>query len=223
MNRAQLVAEIQRKVHHETYTPEVITTFLNDIRSRLTSMYCLSPLKTIATVVTTPESGTVDLPTDFMSGYGRPSLIHVFNQTSATAPRVCRSLDVLLQHYPHYGEAGFLEAVATEASDDGAVLHLVKTPAEAQTLKVFYFKKPDDLTVDSDIPHELPYHLHRSLLVSGACLEIFTEIYEGDMDNASVNLYANQFGGAVAELTRLVEPYPRKAELPTDVMQWDTL
>jgi hypothetical protein len=80
-------------------------------------------------------------------------------------------------------------------------------PAAAETLTVHYYKAPDVLVDDDDIPVDIPEHLRRKLIVSHVLMGIYSEI-ELHVNGRRINTeyYENRFNEG---LTELIEMFPQ--------------
>lgn len=114
-------------------------------------------------------------------------LLFVSAVDSGTPISVNNTLEDLLGDYPTLTEEGDVEAVALE----GSTLWYHKIPSLATPLLVLYYKKPEVLTLDTDIPSVIPEHLHRKTIVPYAGMILYNLIedgIEGEKVNTAVQM-----------------------------------
>lgn len=58
----------------------------------------------------------------------------------------------------------------------GTLIYYTEIPLTAVPLDIIYYRLPTELVGDSDVPVEIPSHLHRSVLVHGTAFKIFSRI-----------------------------------------------
>lgn len=103
-----------------------------------------------------------------------------------------------------------------------AWLRYLRSPTEAHSLTVYYFKRPVDLVDDTDIPSELPHDLQYDLIIRTAVHEIFEEIYSEDNPGVPNRWYGRR-EKSILELEQRIGPYAHEPELIHDEMDWECL
>jgi len=103
-----------------------------------------------------------------------------------------------------------------------AYLRCLRTPSEAHTLRLEYFRLADRLTAPHHVPYCIPDEFHKRLLVHYAVKEILTEIHAED-NNVVIDRYESKYREALAELKLNLGTYAREPQKPTDTMNWDTI
>lgn len=152
----------------------------------------LPGLKMVYTTETVLEQAYTALPEN-----GSGKLLFVSAVNSGAAISIHNTVEDLFGDYPTLAEAGDVEAVALE----GDILWYQKIPSEATPLMVLYYRKPELLVADLDIPSVIPEHLHRRTLVPYAGMLLYSLIedgIEGEKVNTAVQM--NFFDRGVIEL-----------------------
>ena len=114
-------------------------------------------------------------------------LLFVSAVGSGTQISINNTLEDLLGDYPTLTEEGDVEAVALE----GSTLWYHKIPSLATPLLVLYYKRPAVLVLDTDIPSEIPEHLHRNTIIAHAGMVLYNLIedgIEGEKVNTAVQM-----------------------------------
>lgn len=216
MTAADIIERVARIVQDSSYTDTDILALINEGRLVIAGQIVpgLPYLSTSDTVTTTDTESSVDLPSDYHKG-----LFWVGSSSQerriGTKASDYHNLLTFLEKYPDLSLVGSIEAVCV----DGATLLYQGMADDTLTLK--YYRLPADIS-ESDtedatdgVPVEIPPHLHRKLLVSYCCKEIWTEIEDGD-DGGMPNFekYEGIFNKAMAELQAFAS-----ASAPREVKQ----
>ncbi len=206
MNFGELAAEVLGVVDVAIYTEAVVKTLINEAVYVVASgrmygrRFRLSPplpnLYTTASVETVVDDGVLTLPTN----YNR-DVIQVINTSSASIP-VLPSLRGFLKLNP-----GQPAGPVSQCSVQGNRLFYRDIPAAAETLTVHYYKNPTTLAVDADIPDCIPVQLHRPLIISYVCREIYNKVEMG-LDGPKVDTLAYDaiFQEGLVQLQVLLPP-----------------
>lgn len=127
----------------------------------------LSDLYTSAEVTTATGTNAVALPDDFCRMVDRVlvggALLTRFDSFQAFKKR-----------HP-IQEVGSLTAFCVF----GSKIYYADIPSIATDMTVFYYRKPDDLVNDNDVPVCIPEPLHQDLICSGVCSNLFDRIEDG--------------------------------------------
>lgn len=199
MNLESLISAVENIIQDSSYTSEDITDLINEAVSAVAKgvevpgeLGITSPLPDLyatADVTLTDSARSVSLPADYQRG--------LFNVYGTQHIPLMDSFARFIKRYP---------ALETGDSVEACVVHgksLFYHPAVSGTVNVSYYKKPDTLTTDSDEPTCIPDHLHRRLLVSFACREIFNRIEDGiEGQKINTSAYDTEFYEAVMALDR---------------------
>lgn len=176
MNLGELRTELLNLVDDDSYEA-VANLYLNTALSAVADAVTLPDLKTMGTVTT--GAGINMLNLGVLTGFNG-KVLAMFGQTDI---RKYPSLEELVAAYANNGvladEPGDVEAVAIE----GSILWYQKIPPTPQLLSVIYIKAPTILVADTDVPSEIPYALHRQLLVYGAAVTIYNSMEDGIEQN----------------------------------------
>jgi hypothetical protein len=204
MQLSEIVKAVQDVVHNSDYTSDIIKSYINEailavatgveIPGRRQLSPPLPDLYIADDVETVVGAGLCELPED----YNR-NVVMVVNSTGET-----------IRHIPSFIK--FMQTSADKAGGsvskyavNGKQLHYRDIPAAATTLTVHYYKNPEPLSADGDIPEGIPPTLHRSLIVGYAAREIFNRIELGlagpKVDTAN---YDSIFQGGILKLVDLI-------------------
>ena len=184
MNLTQLTAAISKIIQDDDYDHEIADRINEAVLKiatgdMLPGRYELSPplpdLYTTATVDTVVGAGIADLPDDF-----NRDLFQVVNSDEETIT-IEPSFKQFLKRYTEISTGDVFKVAA-----HGSKLLYRDVPAEAETLTVHYYKAPTELSDSTDTPSCIPAHLHRKLIVSHVCKDIFDEIEDG-LDDPKIN------------------------------------
>lgn len=199
MNLTELKTAIKSIIQDSAYDVE-LTSRINEAVLKVASgdmlpgRVELSPplpdLYTTGTVDTVVDTGIADLPSDF-----NRDLFQVVNSDDDNIP-IEPSFKKFLKRYPEL-ETGSVEKVSVHGN---RVLYR-DIPASPESLVVHYYKTPTALSDSTDTPDCIPAHLHRKLIVSQVCKEIFDEIEDGVEDpKTNTRHHETQYGKGLLEL-----------------------
>lgn len=170
----------------------------------------LPSLETTEEVDTDTSLPYVDLPEEY-----HRDLYFCFNTTLRRRVIVQPSFELFSVKYPTLDESMNVMDVAVR----GLLLYYQGIPVLSQTLRIHFFQRPPLLVDNEDEPTCLPNHLHRKLLVSYACKELFNKIEDGvDGIKVNANFYGKEWEEGKKALIAWVGPRSRDPVLVTDVM-----
>lgn len=128
----------------------------------------------------------------------------LYMATSVTYPQgllIAPNLPSLIKSV-HPESTGPVQIVALE----GKTLHFRPVPEEAETLSLFYYGTPKELSSGDSFPDYIPAILQKEIFLGYACKEAYSEIEDGT-DGKAPNT-AKYSSMAAAGLNSLVEFYP---------------
>ena len=200
--REQLIKEIISKAGDSSYANEYLADLLNDGLRDVAAFsdpingfeIFLSKLETSAVLTTSTSLNYVDLPANY-----HKNLYRVDSAAENNDILIFPNFKALKGYFDlsEWGDSGQVEAVTVAAGK----LYYNKIPSTADSLTIHYYKQITLLTKETDIPFELPEHLHRELLVNYVCKELYSEIEDG-VEGEAVNTkkYSSLYGQAIAKL-----------------------
>ena len=161
----------------------------------------LPELETSGTVSTVVGASEVEIPVAW-------SFDRNLYQCSSEAEieiRVLDSLGALFREYPDYVTerlSGPVKRVCIRTS----YLTYYPIPTEITELTCSFYKIPDDLVNDADVPSCLPRDFHEELLINYTLWKCFSELEDG-MKGAKINTkyYQDLFNSALASLDMLID------------------
>lgn len=173
MNALELVSYVKANVKDDSFDDAHILALLNEALLKVSYELCLPDLQA-------REDMTFDfgddpftaLPDDFYH-----DLWHAENISSPWRDvRVHTSVHSLQRMYPRDDEFGDIR----DAAIDGMVLHVRPAPDPGQTLRVWYYRRPELLTLDeSSEPEAILPHMHAPVIAYYAIAKIYDEIEDG--------------------------------------------
>lgn len=97
-----------------------------------------------------------------------------------------------------------------EIIEQGNKIYYQNIPSTSETLTIHYYRKPTEMSLDTDEPDGIPKHLQKELLINHACWKIF-ELIEDGIEGPGVNTqrYMELFYRALKVL-ELTIPYPTR-------------
>lgn len=176
MNLSELREEVKLIVQDSSFTDAMVDGYLNLALQDACAQCLLPSLKRISTVTTSTTEAYVNIST--LTGGFSGRLVKVLNGNGESI-EIVPSLELLLEEYGTMTEAGDIERCCLE----GSVLWYAKIPDAEETLTVLYFRDPEELTDDADVPGDVPVFCHRPVLVYGAAALIYDLIEGGDIDD----------------------------------------
>ena len=204
MKLETLQSEISDIIQDSEYSDEYITDLINEavsvvargveVPGELGFTAPLPDLYTESDLVLDSSTRYVSMPSGFQRG-----LVNVYSSSGIGKVPIMSSFRKFIAKFP---------VLKTGSSIEACVLHgsnLFYHPATDETVAVSYYAAPTELVDFDDEPTCIPGHLHRRLIVSYACKEIFNRIEDG-MEGAKVNTehYNADFFEAVMALDRFI-------------------
>jgi len=193
MQYVTLIQRVRHIIDDPSYTNDDIGERLNEGMLEIAGEHLLPQLRTSSTVSTSTTNPYVSLPSNF-----HRHLFHVYSSTQNTViakgERIYH-LSRLIKAYPGLDSTGSIAKLALS----GRTLYYQPKPASADTLTLWYYRKPVEMSANTDEPDGLPVHVHRKLLVNYVAREIFDELEE-DGSRVQFEKYAAKFQLAEMEL-----------------------
>jgi len=109
-------------------------------------------------------------------------------------------LEELIDQFPALDEVGDIEAIALE----GQTVWYVKQPDAETAILLLLYKKPTALDALTDVPTDIPLHLHRSTIVRYAAMLLF-DLLEQDDSGQKPNTAAQKLFYEEVGLVKLKE------------------
>jgi len=199
----ELIQDVKDAVLGASFSNATILRALNKGISRVAGMVLLPDLETSNTV-TTGTANYQAFPVDF-----HREIQAVYDHTTETKIKIYDSFLEFLNRYPGLGETGSsVSAVSKRASR----LYYQPIPDSAETLTVYYYRKPTAMVEPSTPPDEddqttpdgIPDHLAVDLLVSFAAMDLWRNIEQDENNQPNVEKYAALFRMALMELREFV-------------------
>jgi len=210
MKNRELIERVREKIHDASYTPAMILARLNKGVGRIAGMVDLPDLKSSDTVETTTDP-YVALPSTAGNVFHRKekSLFFVSSQGQDIEINIMESWIKFLEKWPTLDEAADVRDVCVR----GSRLYYQPIPATADTLDLHFFRRPVDMTANSDDePDGIPEDLQEDLLVSFACWDIYSDIEDEGGKTPETDKYQRRFAQALAELQMIVGPKDQRAD-----------
>lgn len=201
----ELRDEILAQCQDSSFTSTRILRYLNDCVKHVSSVVQLPALEDSDTVTTDTSLAYKAMPADYQR--------HLYKCHSDTHNRwvkIYESLPMLDMRFTDLTTAGDVVGVTVQGSN----LHYRRIPSSAETLRLYFLKKPTTLTTASTVS-DIPESFVRGLMVNFTLREIFK--VKGARDGAfleNANLYGKIFGD---ELNRLQMFLGAERKPPVDV------
>lgn len=186
MRTAEILARALRIIQDSSYdlTGDLLP-LLNEGLEVVAARVRLPDLFTSAELDTAADGDyMVNMPDDFHAHF-----VQAYNKVSGRAVHVYKSHTQLTLKFPGLTEEGSV----THAALAGSRLYYQPAPQDPETLRVFYYEKPPQITFSGDpVVYDpatitcIPSAFHGKLLVNYICREIFGEIEDG-LEGAKVN------------------------------------
>lgn len=177
MKRSEIRAEVESIIQDPSFSADQLNGYINQALLYTAGRVNLPDLKRLGTAQTVAGQPYTSL-TDLGGGFsGRIVKVH------STVITVYDNLELLLDEYISSTNKDLLTAGAVEAvALEGSILWYQYVPAVEETLVLSYYRNPDKLLSDNDVPSILPEDLHFQLLVNGTCFLIYDQIEDGEED-----------------------------------------
>ena len=210
MTLLELITAINRIIADDSFTDLDIISYLNEaqlvvaggVQSTLGSWLTppLPELLTIDTIDTELNLSNVAMPDDFHRQ------LQFVASSVGNEINIAESFSSFVETYPLLDQSG----TVNECCEFGNNFYYQGIPTSAETLTIYYYRKPIDMSAGTDTPDGIPIHLQHSLLVNHVCWKIY-EIIEDGIDGPGVNTekYMKLFYAAVRTLELFI-PYENK-------------
>lgn len=160
--------------------------------------------------ITIANSGPsyVPLPSNYQK-----NLFKCYSDTRNRWVHVYGSLRLLLREFSYVDRSGAVRGVAVRGSN----LHYQLIPSSPETLYIYYYRKPTDMSDDDDTPDGIPESYHEDLLINFALKWIYSEIEDG-IEGRKVNtaFHQGEFDKAFAKLSAFLGPEDKEPYEVTD-------
>jgi hypothetical protein len=167
---SDIVTKVQQRIRDTGYSSSEITNYINDAQNDIFNEYRLPFMQTEQDYTLTPGvadiTNGVGLPTNYVQAV---DLV----MTSSGAQSALTYIDFaeLDRMYPDSEDTtAYPVNIPTMWYFYGDTIKVFPTPASAQTLTLRYYKKPTELSADTDVP-EVPSEF-REILVMGAAYRV---------------------------------------------------
>lgn len=210
MNLEKLRTEVERIIQDASFTGPVIDGFLNEVQNEVAGGFQstlgswitppLPRLFTIDTIITSTTEAYVDMPATFQRG------LQFVASSDGNEIDIAESFISFSETYPLLNKSGSI----TECCEFGDIFYYQGIPVTASTVTLHFYRFPVDMEEATDIPDGIPNHLHRGLLINGACQKIFEQIEDDTEGNRpNYDKYTGLFLSAVRTL-ELTIPYENR-------------
>jgi len=205
----ELTSFVQRILQDDAFDDD-ITTYLNQAQLEIAGGMqsalgdWLTPelpeLLTIGTVTTVINLAYVDMPTNFQRR------LQFVASASGTEISIEENFIEFTATYPLLDKAGIITSVV----EKGGKFYYQGIPPVAEDVTLHYYRKPTDMSNNTDEPDGIPSQLQKELLVNHTCWKIF-ELIEDGLEGPGVNTqrYMELFERALKVL-ELTIPYQRR-------------
>jgi len=204
-----LTSFVQRILQDNAFDDD-ITTYLNQAQLEIAGGMqsalgdWLTPelpeLLTIGTVTTVTDVAYVNMPTNFQRR------LQFVASASGTEISIEENFIEFTATYPLLDKAGIITSVV----EKGGKFYYQGIPPVAEDVTLHYYRKPTDMSNNTDEPDGIPSQLQKELLVNHTCWKIF-ELIEDGLEGPGVNTqrYMDLFYRALKVL-ELTIPYQRR-------------
>lgn len=201
--------EVKKIVQDASFDVLDTISYINKALKEISGLILLPKLLEVeTTVVTVVDTAYASLPDNFQR-----NLHYCYSNTTNRKIRIYNDVRLLYRQFSRLDLGGQVVGVAVK----GRSLYYQRIPASVETLRIHYYKYPTVITDETDQPDCLPEFLVRPLLVNYVAKEIFSLIYEGDIDGQKITaMYEGKYVEAMAELNRYVGPEPREPQYVVD-------
>lgn len=209
---AELRSYVQQTVDDPSFDAAYIDMLINEALVDVSMKVLLPDLESSTTIQTVVDANLTPLPADLQR-----NLYRCLGEQDIT---VLSSVELLLRRVPDDPTdwtTGAVEFV-TRSQDN---LFYYPAPAEAKDLVIYYYTVPTPLTLEDDTPDVLPGNLHRKLLCSYACKEMFDDIEDG-LEGQKVNTarHESRYFQALAELEAQIKQGQSRPQPGRDRNTW---
>lgn len=210
MTLEELRAAVEYIIDDDSFTPNMINGYLNEVQNEVAGglqstlgSWITPPLPgllTIDTITTSTIAAYVAMPVTFQRN------LQLAVSSAGNEIDIAESFISFSQTYPLLDQSGSI----TECCEFGGNFYYQGIPTTAATVTLHFYRFPVDMTDGSDEPDGIPSHLHRGLLVNGACKRIYEMIEDGtDGNKPNTDKYEKLFLIS-ARLLELTIPYENR-------------
>lgn len=192
MNLNEIRNEVMGIVSDSSYDPDTVTGHVNQALKLCSSVVDIPEFKRVFTVSTVTDKAYL-LLSEYIENFGGRVRRVKYDGIDLT---VYPTLEALMDDYGDMENVGDIEAAALE----GRTLWYQNIPATSVSLLVLCYVNPEPLSRGTDVPSWLPEHVHRNLLVCGACATIFDQIEEEDSEKPVSRRYEKDFRDGISML-----------------------
>jgi len=167
MNLGEIVTTISRRLGDPAILKADIVTEVNKKLLLIAGQVRMPPLIKANEAITVNAGDTsVSMPSDY-----HHDLLAVWDNTNGGEPTIRLNRSSLYKSYNRSETSSRVNEVAVE----GSVLWVRPKVSQNVELLVDYYRMPQTLTNDSDIPEGIPPDLHHDLLVCGPLAELLPD------------------------------------------------
>lgn len=202
--KAQLVTRLKTVIQDGSFSDTLLLSILNEGVSRITGGIrlpdgSLSPpmpdLFKTTTVTATTTQNYVALPADFQR-----NLFWVYSTAANAMIPFKDDMIELLRGDNNLDDTGAISLCVRK----GNSLYYWPTPSTNDTLRVYYYRTPVDMTTDTTTPDGIPAHLQYPLLVNYAAKELFSQMLDRNAAKNRGQFHEIEFFKAMQDLVDYV-------------------
>jgi len=204
--------ELKIRVGNLVKDPELTDSFGNFINQGVNEIAGGMPSATLETITPPlPDLFTIDdVTTDTSLAYvDMPTTYHRNLQFAASENgseiAIANSFIAFAESYPLLDRQGNI----SEVVEKGGKLYYQGIPSAAETITLHFFRKPVDMSDDSDTPDGIPEHLQYALLANFAAWKAYEIIENGMEDAINIVKYRDLFFNALKTLEFTI-PYDNR-------------
>jgi len=203
MLRSELSERVRDVIQDSSFTEQKILSFLNEGLVDVAADIRLPDLVQQSAVDTVADTASVDLPSDY-----HRDLFHVY---SVSRDRHVKSGNRLMHFKRFLQEHRGLDRKGSvfDAAISGKELWYQAIPDSPETLRLFYYRRPSEMTLSEDTePDGLPISFHAQLLVPFVSMKLFNLIEDGlePEGRINTNVQASYYQQAKNELQGYLGP-----------------
>lgn len=155
----------------------------------------LPELYKIGTVDADSREAYISLPDDYQRNL-------CFCANSTEELKVYDSFTKFIQRYPLLDNSGSVHSVCVKAND----LYYQDKPSTYETLTIHYYRVPDTLVNDNDVPEGIVSHFQRDLIVPMTCELIV------DSESPRKKYFIDEATKTIAEFREFLGPEDKEAQ-----------
>ncbi len=160
----------------------------------------LPDLLTIASVDTATDAAYVAMPTNFNRS------LQLAAKATGQEVDISNSFIEFVETYPLLDKSGII----SEVIEHGGNLYYQGIPTASEAVTLYYYRKPVDMSADTDVPDGIPLHLQVSLLVNFAAWKAYEFIEDGlEGEMLNTQKFMGLFLSALKTLELSIPDYTR--------------